>query len=214
MIRFVENQDWVAISLFVCIVALVFSFLSLNREATIREYLTQKTEDASNVFLSWVVVSVVYCWLLSVLLSQFVPILPKPVETFSLFGYSLNKIGYTSLVVGGFYLIKTSLTFLFFSSVNQVKRFNNLFFTASRFYFVLSLVVMVLVFLNYYFLTERMSLLYYLLLFLGLVLIFKVFLYLFSKNKTLPKEWYYKILYICTLQILPILAIWKLLFYI
>lgn len=214
MIRFVENQDWVAISLFLCILALVLSFLSLNREATIREYLTQKKEDASNVFLSWIVVSVVYCWLLSVLVSQFIPALLKSVEDFSIFGYSLNKIGYTSLIIGGFYLAKTSLTFLFYSSINQVKRFNNLFFTASRYYFVLCLVLMVLVFLNYYFFTEKDHFLYYFLIFYGIVLIFKIFLYLFSRNKTLPNEWYYKFLYICTLQIVPILAIWKLLFYI
>jgi hypothetical protein len=35
---------------------------------------------------------------------------------------------------------------------------------------------------------------------------------LFHKEPILPKEWYHKILYICTLQILPLLVLAKLLF--
>ena len=35
----------------------------------------------------------------------------------------------------------------------------------------------------------------------------------FNRNPTLPKEWYYKFLYICTLQILPHLVVWKFYFF-
>ena len=36
--------------------------------------------------------------------------------------------------------------------------------------------------------------------------------YFLHKEKPLPREWYYKILYICALQILPMLAVWKFVF--
>ncbi|MDO5616201.1 MAG: DUF4271 domain-containing protein, partial [Cruoricaptor ignavus] len=42
---------------------------------------------------------------------------------------------------------------------------------------------------------------------------FKILFFTFNKNYILPKEWYYKFLYICTLQFAPLFALSKLLFF-
>ncbi|WP_232815864.1 DUF4271 domain-containing protein [Chryseobacterium capnotolerans] len=66
---------------------------------------------------------------------------------------------------------------------------------------------------HYYFPIDRNKIFPYYFFFFAFVFIFKVFFYLFHKNKILPEKWYYKFLYICTLQIAPLLLLWKLLFF-
>ncbi|TQE61297.1 DUF4271 domain-containing protein, partial [Leptospira interrogans] len=40
----------------------------------------------------------------------------------------------------------------------------------------------------------------------------KNLVYIFHNQPILPEKWYYKFLYICTLQIVPVLVLWKFLF--
>jgi hypothetical protein len=61
-----------------------------------------------------------------VLISQYIPIVPKYIADLQLFGYQLNKFGYTLLAVLFFYLIKSTLGFLFYQSIGDGK--NGLFF--------------------------------------------------------------------------------------
>ena len=43
--------------------------------------------------------------------------------------------------------------------------------------------------------------------------LFKQIYYILHSSNILPQKWYYKFLYICTLQIVPVLVLWKLLFF-
>lgn len=213
LIRIVEHNNWVIISLFLSILALVLTFSYLNRGASIQDFILRKKEETSNITLSWIIFSVVFFVQISVLLSQYVPIVPRVVDDFSILGLSLNKLGYVMLIFGSFYLIKIAFSFFFYLSINQMKYFENLQFIASRLYFVGSVVMMILVFVNYFFDLERSV---FLMILLGIIIflfIFKNISYLINGKENLPKQWYYKLLYICLLQIAPLFAVWKLVFF-
>lgn len=199
--------------IFGCIVALVLTFTYLNRESTLKEFFVQKKEDATNIFLIWMVISVVFCVQLTTLVSQYLPSVPELIDTLNVLGYTLNKFGYVFLVLGCFFLLRTVFTFFFYSSVNQMKNFNTLVFSVTRYYFVIGIVLMVFNFINYYILINKEFFLRFIFISLLSFFIFKQFFYLFNKNEVLPKQWYYKILYICTLQIAPLFAVWRLLFF-
>ncbi len=213
MIRTIEHNDWVIFSIIGTVVSLLVMLQYLNRDGNLREFLTQSSAAAINVFQSWVIISVVLCLMLSVVLSQYIPVIPKFVERISLFGYSLNKVGYTFIIITLFYFLKATFTFIFFSSVGQDKKWGSLFFVASKFYFVFTILLIIVAFLNYYIFNDEPIVLRISLLFVAFVFIFKQFFYLFNKNKILPDQWYYKILYICTLQIAPLFALGRLLFF-
>lgn len=213
MVRIVEHHDWVIFGIFGCIVALVLTFTYLNRESTLKEFFVQKKEDATNIFLIWMVISVVFCVQLTTLVSQYLPSVPELIDTLNVLGYTLNKFGYVFLVLGCFFLLRTVFTFFFYSSVNQMKNFNTLVFSVTRYYFVIGIVLMVFNFINYYILINKEFFLRFIFISLLSFFIFKQFFYLFNKNEVLPKQWYYKILYICTLQIAPLFAVWRLLFF-
>ena len=185
----------------------------IEREANLRDFLLQKYFDASNNLPSWVITSCVTALTLSVLISQYIPIIPKFVADLQLFGFQLNKFGFCLIAVVLFYVVKTSLGFLFFQSIGDGKKWSIFYFTSTKFYFILSFLLIILCVTHYYFPIDRNKMFLYYLFFFSIVFIFKIFFYLFHKNNILPEKWYYKFLYICTLQIAPLLLLWKLLFF-
>ena len=191
----------------------MFALLSLNREVSLKDFLLQKYDEASNSFLTWLVVSLVFCVQSSVLVSQYLPGVPQWLGQWSFLGYSINKIGYALLIICLFYFVRNILMFLFYSVIGQEKNYYHLFFAASRLFFVCSLIVMILNFVNYYIDIDKRVFLQVLLVSVLFFFIFKQFFYLFNRLKMLPEEWYYKILYICTLQIAPLMALWRVLFF-
>lgn len=212
-IRIPENNDWVIFILLGCIFLYLFMMNIVEREANLKDFLLQKYFDASNNLPSWAITSCVTTLALSVLLSQYVPIVPKYVADLQLFGYQLNKFGFCLLAVVFFYLTKTTLGFLFYQSIGDAKKWTIFYFTSTKFYFILSFLLIILCVTHYYFPIDRNKMFLYYLLFFCFVFIFKIFFYLFHKNNILPEKWYYKFLYICTLQIAPLLLLWKLLFF-
>ncbi|MCC2590551.1 DUF4271 domain-containing protein [Chryseobacterium sp. MFBS3-17] len=212
-VRIPENNDWVIILLLCCAFLYVFMMISLHRDASVKSFLQQEFAESSNLFISWVIVSLVTCLTLAALISQHIPIVPKAVSELQILGLQLNKFGFTFLTLVLFYLCKAALSYLFFQSVGFSRRWPAFTFTATRFYFVLSLFLMAACTGHYYFITHKAEMLHIYVISFALVVIFKQFYYLFHKNQILPPEWYYKFLYICTLQIMPLLALWKLLFF-
>jgi hypothetical protein len=212
-IRIPENNDWVIFILLGCIFLYVFMMNIIEREANLRDFLLQKYFDASNNLPSWVITSCVTALTLSVLISQYIPIIPKFVADLQLFGFQLNKFGFCLIAVVLFYVVKTSLGFLFFQSIGDGKKWSIFYFTSTKFYFILSFLLIILCVTHYYFPIDRNKMFLYYLFFFSIVFIFKIFFYLFHKNNILPEKWYYKFLYICTLQIAPLLLLWKLLFF-
>jgi len=212
-VRIPENNDWVIFILLGCIFLFIFMMNVIERDANLKDFLLQKYFDASNNLPSWVITSCVTTLTLAVLLSQYIPTVPKYVADLQVMGYQMNKFGYTLTVVILFYVLKSSFGFLFFQSIGDGKKWPVFYFTSTKFYFILSFLLIILCVVHYYFPVDRSRIFYYYLLFFSFVFIFKVFFYLFHKNNVLPEKWYYKFLYICTLQIAPLLLLWKLLFY-
>lgn len=212
MIRIPEDHDWVIFCILGVLFAYVAMFYFLLRENSLRSYLLQSLEDATNSFLCWAIVSAGYVVLLSTLVSQYIPVVPDFISQYQLAGYELNKFGYTLSVFSIFYLGKTVLSYLFYSGVGNSRRWHAFYFTATRFYLVISLVLIILCMAHYYFDIDKHEAFKIYLYFGVSVFIFKIFYYIFHKNKILPIKWYYKFLYICTLQIAPLFALWKVLF--
>ena len=211
-IRIPENYDWVIFIILGCCALYIVMFNWLQRDPSLKNFILQKIDGSSNTFPNWIITSVCHTLLLSALLSQMVPTLPFVVDQFSVLGYSLNKFGFTFLVIGGLYFAKAIITFLFLHSVGAGKRWGRFFFTVTRFYFITSLLLIVANLAHYYYIPDKEFMLQlYVPILLGTVL-FKVVFYVFHKNQILPQQWYYKFLYICTLQIAPILIAWRLLF--
>jgi Domain of unknown function (DUF4271) len=212
-VRIPEHNDWVIFILLGCIFLYLFMMNVVEREANLKDFLLQKYFDASNNLPSWVITSCVITLTLSVLISQYIPVVPKYVADLQILGYQLNKFGFCLIAVIFFYAIKSSLGFLFFQSIGDGKKWTVFYFTSTKFYFVLSFLLIILCVTHYYFPIDRNKMFLYYIFFFSFVFIFKVFFYLFHKNNILPEKWYYKFLYICTLQIVPVLVLWKFLFY-
>ncbi len=187
--------------------------LYLHRDSSVRVFLLQKFEDSSNNFLTWLIISVVFVLSLATLISQSVPVVPAAIRKLSLFGFELNKFGFTLWVIFLFYFIKSLLTYIFFSGTGSGRKWPYFQFTASKFYFTVSLLLMVLCIYQHYFKVDLLQLYNYY--FFGFLMIFllKILLYLFSPQHILPIKWYYKFLYICTLQIAPVIALWSVLYF-
>ena len=212
MIRIVENHDWVILVVLVIIAMYLALFNGLQRGQSIWEYLRQDYKEIQNLFLCWLGISVGYITVLSVLFSQYIPLVPRFVLNFDIDGFVLNKMGVMFGVLLLFYFVKSVFTALFYKGIGQVQKYLVLGFVAQKFYFLQSLLLMVLCIIHYYFPIDRQGFFIYYLILMVLLFISKITFYIFHKDKPLPREWYYKILYICTLQILPLLAIWKFIF--
>lgn len=212
MIRIVENNDWVVWALLLLGAVYLVMFQWLQRGVSLFDFFKQNYQEAQNLFLCWVIVSVGAGVLLSVLLSQYIPIVPRFVQEICWEGYTPNKLGFMLGSVLVYSFVKNILTAIFYQSIKQGKKYMRLIFVAQKFYFFLSLLLVAIVLVHYYFPIDRQEAYPYYLVFILLSLLGKMILYTFHKEQVLPKEWYYKILYICTLQILPLLAVWKFIF--
>ncbi len=197
--------------------------LYLHRDSSVRVFLMQKFADSSNNLLSWLIISFVSTLLLATLISQSIPIVPKKINDLHFFGYELNKFGFTLLSLITFYSLKSMLSYIFYAGTGSLKKWTLFQFTSSKFYFTLSLVLMVLCVYQYFYKVNDLQLInnfkahdlqlfdYYAFGFV-FVFLFKIFFFLFSPNSILPEKWYYKFLYICTLQFAPVLVLWRVLY--
>jgi len=212
LVRIAEHNDWVVY----CILGSIFIYIILlsvfQRDANVKDFLLLKLEDSNNLTPSWLIISIVKCLMTALLLSQFVPIVPK-LFSIDVLGFQINKFGFTFLALLSFDVIKNILTFLFYSSIGSGKNLKGLTLVSSKFYFLESIVFIIASFALYFFPVDLVKYFYFI---IGMV-IFSFFLknliYIFHNQSILPEKWYYKFLYICTLQIVPFLVLWKFLFY-
>ena len=223
MIRLVQHNDWVVFIILGFILLYVFMLLYLHRDSSVKVFLLQKFADSSNNFLSWLIISCVFTVLLATFISPSIPIVPKLVTDIHFFGHELNKFGFTLGALFLFFTLKSSLSYIFYAGTGSLKKWKLFQFSASKFYFVFSLVLMGLCVYQFFYKVNDVQLTgyfkaidlqifdYYFVGFMG-VFVFKIFFYLLSPNKILPQKWYYKFLYICTLQITPVLVLWKVLY--
>jgi hypothetical protein len=211
-IRWVDNNDWVIAIILFCLFAYAFMLLSLNRDASLKDFILQTMPESANILGNWIVVSVVLVLAFTVLVSQYIPFVPKMVSEYQFMGWELNRWGFTFSVVTFYFLSKSFFSYLFYMSIGQGKRWNKMMFVATKYFFIYSWILMVITIINYYFGVDFHLMLRYYWYFFAFAFVFKLFYYKFNKNEILPKEWYYKILYICTLQIIPFWVLWKMLY--
>ena len=210
MIRVVEHHDWVIYCIIGIILSYIIIFKTLHRDVTLIEFILQPYEESNNNTLSWVLTTILFSVSFSVLFSQFIPIVPKFIaQNLVLAGITFNKFGFVLFSLLLFQLIKNIFVYLFYGSINQLERFGRYSFVAQKYFMVYSLVILVISFLHYYlhFKTSNAFFYYSSLIFIAFTI--KILIYLFHPQQILPRQWYYKFLYICTLQILPILVLWK-----
>lgn len=108
-----------------------------------------------------------------------------------------------------FYLMKNLLIYIFYGSIHELKKYGKYAFVAQKYYMLYSFVLLLLSFIHYYLPIDKPTF-FKIYLFVALyAFVLKIAVYAFHYQRIMPSEWYYKILYICTLQILPSLLIWK-----
>ena len=212
MVRIVENNDWVIFTLLGLVMLYIMVFNWLQKEVSFKEYLFQSYDLAQNNVLTWILISGIFVGVLSLLLSQYVPIVPRFVADIDLMEFRINKIGFFFTVLSLYYILKTVLSLLFYKTIGQMGKYLVMTFIAQRFYFVESLLLLCLSIVHYYFPIDRVEAFLYYAVFMAVLFVGKILFYFFHKENPLPDRWYYKILYICTLQILPLLAVWKFIF--
>ena len=213
LIRIVQQNDWVVIILVSCIFLYIFMLLSLRRDSSVTEFLLQKFADSTNNFLSWIIISFVFALVLSVFVSQNIPVVPQKISDFQFFGYELNKFGFTFVGISIFYFLKNILTYLYFAGTGAAKKWEVFHFIASKFYFCFSIVIMILCLIQYFYRFDKWVMFDVYLAVFAFAFLFKQIYYILHSSNILPQKWYYKFLYICTLQIVPVLVLWKLLFF-
>ncbi|AZZ58750.1 DUF4271 domain-containing protein [Riemerella anatipestifer] len=214
MIRIVENKDWIIYTLLGVGFLYVVMFRVLLRDISLIKFFTLKEEFANNTIQSWVVTSVGFIILAAIALSNILPINPRLfAEYFNVFGYTPNKVGSIILAVVFLFFFRTVSTYFFLASIGEVERWKSFYFLATKFFLGYSLALIVLVLAQNYFPIETEWMIYVYAVFFCMSFIFKNLVYLFHHKTILPDEWYYKILYICTLQILPFLVVGKFLFF-
>jgi len=213
LVRITEHNDWVVYCILGSIFAYIIVLSVFNRDANIKDFLTQKIEDSNNLTPSWTIISIVRSVMISLLLSQFVPVVPKFASDIQLFGIQLNKFGFTFLTVIIFDIIKNLLTFLFYSSIGNGKNLKGLALISGKFYFLESIGLIIAGFVLYYYPLDLVQYFYVIIIVLISLFVLKNLIYIFHNQAILPEKWYYKFLYICTLQIVPVLVLWKFLFY-
>ena len=213
MVRIVQYNDWVAFIITGGILLYIFMLLYLQRDSSVKVFLMQHYADSSNNLLSWLIISLVFTVLAATVISQSIPLVPKSITAFHFFGYELNKFGYTLLCVFLFYILRTFLSYIFYAGTGSLKRWSHFLFISAKFYFVFSLILMAACIYQFYYEPDRLQLFNGYLSGFAFMLLFKLLLYILSPDKILPERWYYKILYICTLQIVPVLVLWKALYF-
>ena len=213
LVRIVEHNDWVVYCILGSIFAYIIVLSVFNRDANIKDFLTQKIEDSNNLTPSWATISIVRSVMLSILLSQFVPVVPQIFSDIQLFGLQLNKFGFTFLAVIAFDAARNVLTFLFYNSIGDGKNLKGLTLISSKFYFLESIGLLAAGFALYYYPVDLVQYFYGIIIVLISLFVLKNLIYIFHNQAILPEKWYYKFLYICTLQIVPVLVLWKFLFY-
>lgn len=177
-----------------------------------KDYLLRSFENSSNNYLTWIITSIVFVVVISVFISQYIPFIPSFIRERSFLGLGLNKFGFTVSTVSLFYLFKTGFTYFYYYGVRSQKKWPRFYFVATRFYFVLTILLILACIQIYYFPFKNLDPVQTYSVIFAVIFVFKIVFYLFHNYRILPKNWYYKFLYICTLQIIPLLVLLKFLF--
>lgn len=206
------SAEWVAWLLLGCLFILAGSFRLLYQHPTVWHYLKAPQVPSVNNLAFYVIVSGVCTALLAALLSGYVPLLPAWTDELRVAGIGLNPFGYTWWVLSLTDAVRVLLTFLLFSATGNAQRWAHFYYFMAKYQVVYSFPLLVLCIARYFFPVDVYHFGEILLITLGLSFIIKIALTLILRPEVLPSPWYYKLLYICTLQFSPVLLVAQLLF--
>jgi len=177
------------------------------------EYVELSAEYSGNTFTNWILSGCVYVLVLSVLLFNYISTIPDFItDNINFYGYSLNNFGFIFVVYSLFYIVKSVFSRIFFIFTGNKKRWKSHVFTTNKFFYFVTLLICLLIIIYYFYQIDQYSFFKLCTVFFILIFIVKIIFLITSSNKALPKKWYHKFLYICTLQILPHFAVWWFLF--
>jgi len=204
----------VVYSLVGVIIVYLIASRTLNKGASLVDFLRLSREDTPNVFGNWLVIGITYVFIFSVFFSQYIPIVPRfVVENVRFHDYTLNKFGFLFVSLLCFYGVKGLLCYIFFKCSLSMKYWKYYIFHINKFFSLVIVLTCILTILEYFYPIDRfIAFDYYVYIFIGIGM-GKIAYLLFNRHPTFPKEWYYKFLYLCTLQILPYFVIGKILFF-
>ncbi|WP_018674701.1 DUF4271 domain-containing protein [Riemerella columbina] len=214
MVRIIENKDWVIYTLLAVGFLYVFIFRVLMREITLLKYLALDLEFVNNRFQTWLMVSAGFVVVAGLALAPFLPVIPEFYHQYDILGgYQLNKLGCVLVTLLGLFAFRILFTYFLLANSGELERWQHFYFVTTKIFLVYTLVLTCLVLIQYYIPIPKDWMIYTYLISFIIGFIFKNLIYIFKRPSILPEEWYYKILYICTLQILPFLVVCKLLFF-
>jgi hypothetical protein len=217
-IRVAPELHWPILALLAILSLYILANTLLNKNMSIGDYLRQTYHPESHYFGQVLLIGLVFTSLLSLWLWPLLPTLPAWLQDIEVMGYVPNKFGYLLACMASYMIIKHLLCWCFYLCSGSLKRWVPYCFSLHKFYLVFSALVVLLI-INQYFLHVEHYFLpkgfdehrTYGLILVGMFVTKCIFEF-FHQEPILPKQWYHKFLYLCTLQILPLLVLAKLLF--
>lgn len=212
IIRENTHNQWAIWVVLACLFAMVLLVIFTHQYGSFKKYLLQEYYESASHLTNWIALSIIFWLLQAVLVSPYLPMIPHDLVALHIGDYHLNKLGSVLLCSG---LMQFSVSVLgagLFLTTGNAERWPRYFYAISRFYFVYCLLLVVGIIALYYYPVDRYVFFVLLVTGFGIIFIFKQLYLIFHRLEILPAEWYYKILYICTLQFAPLLALWNYLF--
>lgn len=213
MIRIViEQKAWGSV-LFFCCVAYFIVLQVFFRGRNFRTLLWGTEEELINKIPGYSLLSCVYILLLSMLTYILVPERPWSVLSWDIFGYRPNIFGFCLMVYAAYFIFKFLLGRLLYGLSGSTRKFIYLQTFMLRWYLLtvpLLLILSFVYFFHFYPNTNYNEAFRYFL--LGIFFI-KLIGIVSLTQKVLPRNHYLKIVYLCTLQIMPVVVLIKVLFF-
>lgn len=214
MLRVVEDQDWIVYCLVAVVVLYILTSRLFNKGASLLQMLKSVPDETDHTYLNSIFITFAYILTLSVFISPFIPIVPEFVANdLDINGYKLSKFGFTFISLLLFYPLKTVFSYLFYKATLSSKEWVFYVFSVNKYFIILTILFCGLTVAQYFYPVDSNLMFNYYIALLIFLFIGKQAYLAFNHYRTLPINWYYKILYICTLQILPYIAIGKFLFF-
>lgn len=189
---------------------LVIVFQVFHKGMGLIDYLTGPMEETGNLYSSWILGSIAFamCW--SVILSSFIPAVPRSWQDLVSFsGFRFTSFGFVFWCVSGLMLFRSIFSFLFFHTSGHKSTWLPFVHQALQFHTVYTLFLLPSILIWFYILDSSVHFFPHIIAILGGIEVLKIVHYLIHHRHCLPHGWYHKMLYICTLEILPLFFLWK-----
>lgn len=212
MLRNTVSHEWIFLFLILTVIlyALVFHFFF--RAKTAKQIFSPYGEDLLNKIPAYVCLSLAYAIGTGILLYATAVGRPLEVLRADINGYRLSEAGYIAALLAVYFPLRFILTRILYAMCGSLGRFVNLQFFFTKYYLAATPLLVCAGFIFFFYEQYSPQAILTLRYILAAALLVKMLLMLLSAGKILPKNHYLKILYFCTLQIMPVLVLIKALY--